>query len=168
MALLNQFHDGFGPGKNLLGGVDLGEMPIIAVVGANEHDGHLGGLSKIELPVLQVPEDLFGAVTVIAQIDRPARREMSLPNSLQRLILAAQLTERLGDGVTNQNQVVVTGPDRSHLFRMPLTRRRRGEIGVTRSRGCLRKGCGRGLTFLRGRRNPAGGSQDEYKKQAKN
>jgi hypothetical protein len=49
MTLLNQFHDNLRAGKNLLGRMDLGEMPIIAVIGANEQYDCLGRHGKIEL-----------------------------------------------------------------------------------------------------------------------
>lgn len=122
MAPFNQFHDGLGAGKDLLGRVDLGEMPIIAVIGADEQYGHLGRHGKIEFPVLQVPENLLGAVAAVPQVNGMAWREVALPSGPQWLILAAEFTERLGDGITNEHEVVATGPDRSHLFRMPRTR----------------------------------------------
>ncbi len=139
MAVPDQFHDRLGAGKNLLRRVDLGEMPVVTVVGADEQDCHFRRRVKLKFPVLQVPEDLFCAIAVMAQIDGAAGCEVSLPNSFERLIFSSELTDRLGDGITNQYQVVGAGLDRGHLFGMTLTWRRSGEIRITRlgRSGCV-------------------------------
>ena len=46
------FYDGFVAGKNLLGRVNLGEMPVVAVVSPDEEYGYFGRFGKIELSIL--------------------------------------------------------------------------------------------------------------------
>ena len=107
-------------------------MPVVAVVGPNQEDGHFGRFLEIELAIPQVPENLFRAIPVMPQVDGMSRREVPFPYAPQRLIFAAQFTEGMRDGIANQHEVIVTRPDRRDLFRMARARCRRRKIGATR------------------------------------
>ena len=49
------------------------------VVGANEDHDHFRRLGEFEFAVLQVPQDLLGAIAIMAEVDRVARGEMLAP-----------------------------------------------------------------------------------------
>ena len=132
MTSPDKFHNRLGAGRNLLRRVDFREMPVVAVVGADEEYYHLRRLVEVEFAILQVPKDLLGAIAVMPQIDGVARREMPLPYSLEGLILAAEFAERVGDGIPDQHQVVVAGFDRRDLLRMARARCRGWKIGIAR------------------------------------
>lgn len=114
--------------------MNLGKMPIVAVVRSDKEYGHFGKLGKIKLSIFQVPQDLFRAIAIEIQVNRISRREVPLPNSPQLLIFAAEFTEGMRDGAANQNEVIVARPDRRDFFIMARVRCWGRIIGITQLR----------------------------------
>ena len=55
---------------------------------------------------------------------------MFLPDLLHRLVLAAKFAHGVGDGIANEDQIVIAVLNFRDLLSMPTARRRFGEIGV--------------------------------------
>ena len=130
--MLDELHNCLSACRNLLRRVDFREMPVVAVVGADEEYCDLGRLDEFEFTILEVPKDLFSAVAIVSQIDGVARRVVPLPNCLERLVLSTKFAEAVRDGIADQHQVVVARLDRRDLLRMASARRRGRKIGITR------------------------------------
>ncbi len=89
MTLSDAVHDRFRSCEDLLWRVDFGEMAVVGVISADQQNRDFGGLREVEFAVLQVPQDLLGAIAVMSQVDGVTRGKMSIPDFPERLILAA-------------------------------------------------------------------------------
>ena len=69
MTFSNRFHDHLGAREDLLGGVNSFEVTIVGVVGPNQEHHYFGRLLEVEFAVLQIPENLFGPITIMPEID---------------------------------------------------------------------------------------------------
>src|SRR5262249_1799134 len=88
------------------------------------------GLSEVEFAIVQVPKDLLSSIAAIPEIKGVARSEVPVPNLLERFVLSAQFPERMRDGIADQHQIVLPGPDGGDLLVVARARRRCWRIGV--------------------------------------
>ena len=124
-------HDRLGAGEDLLSGVDFLEMTIVGIVGADQEHDHFGRSLEVEFTILQVPENLFGPITVVPEVDGVEGGEVSVPDVLHRLVLATQFTDCVSDRVADENHVITPVSGRLHFLIVPGTGRRAGKVRIT-------------------------------------
>jgi hypothetical protein len=107
------------------------EITIVGVIGSYQEDDRFGRFLEVYFAVLKVPENLFSSITVVSEIDSVQRSEVSVPDFLHRLILAAQFTECMSDRVTNEDHVVISVFGRLYFLIMSGTGRRAGIVRIT-------------------------------------
>ena len=165
--LADGFHDRLGAGENLLGRVHPGEMLGVGIVGADVDHEEPGRGFGIQFAVLQVPQDLLGAVAVVPEIDGLARGIILVPDGRgQRLVFAAEIVQGMRDGVADQHQIPGARADRLHLFRVAggWTGRRKIRIARLGLGNGYRSGDRRLCWF---RMDQAGGKRGDHRQQHK-
>ena len=119
MSIQNQIHNGLSASKDFFSGVGRGKMTIIGIVRSNEQHERLGGDLKIQLTLLKIPQDLLRAIAIEPQVDRIQGGENLIPNRLEGGILAVEFPQTVGDGISNQHQIMTTLPHGFHFLSMP-------------------------------------------------
>ena len=132
MSLSDEIHDGLRAISNLLGAMNATEVAVIRVVRTDEQHSHLRRWRELELAVEEIPENVLCAKSIMPKIDGMSWRIMTIPDGFQRLVdRARHLSDRMSNGIADQNEVIPAGLHFGHLLRMARARFVRGKISVT-------------------------------------